>query len=76
MSKVGTSTSEHVTEHALVVLRLTWAYKYKKGNCSLQPNCFEAKQMPLNHLLVHSHYFNLKASPYRACGDVTRTLGI
>ena len=29
MSKVGTSFSEHVAEHALVVLHLTWTYKYK-----------------------------------------------
>ena len=29
MPKVGISTSEHVTEHALVVLHLTWTYKYK-----------------------------------------------
>ena len=32
MSKVGTSFSENVTEHALVVLYLTWAYNCKQGD--------------------------------------------
>ena len=76
MSKFGTSTSEHVTEHALVVLHLTWTYKYKSGNCCLQPNFFEAKQIPFNHLAVHSHYFSLKASLNRDCWDVTRALNV
>ena len=76
MPKVCTSTSEHVTEHALVVLHLTWSYKYKQGNCSLQPNYFEAKQMRFNHLPIHSHYFSIKASLNRACWYVTRTLDL